>query len=283
MSDVIKIRTAGVNDYTNLANFLSFEYFIHRHLDWRPSLEWLGHQPFLIAEKNNEIVATYASPPDIPPVTWVRLFACNANLSRQDIWNRLFSNSLELFKNDVETIAALVIEKWFGKLLLANDFEFHQEIIVMKWNQKRPKDVPSDLNLIIRPMDYEDLPAVKILDNNCFPALWQFSSDALRNAFLNSGYATIVEVDNQIIAYQISTESLSSAHLARLAVDPIVRGKSVGFVIIRDMLDYFTKNNIYHITVNTQQDNLASQSLYRKAGFFPTDEKYPVLAYRLKR
>ena len=186
-------------------------------------------------------------------------------------------------ENDIKTIAALVIGKWFETLLKSNDFEFLQEIIVLKWDQNIPVKPQMEKNLFIRQMEYEDLPAVKQLDNICFPPLWQFSSDALRNAFLNSGYATIVENENQIVGYQISTESLSSAHLARIAVDPFARGKSIGLNIITDMLSHFKKNNINHITVNTQQDNLASQSLYRKTGFFPTEERYPVFAYHLKK
>ena len=59
MANNIKTRPAKKNDFSELANFLSFEYFVHRHLDWRSSLDWLGHQPFLIAENEREIVAIF--------------------------------------------------------------------------------------------------------------------------------------------------------------------------------------------------------------------------------
>ena len=128
-------------------------------------------------------------------------------------------------------------------------------------------------------MEYEDLPAVLALDHLSFPPLWQLSSADLKNAFLNSGYASIIEIDDRIIAYQISTESLSSAHLARLAVDPDLRGKLIGSNIMHDMLIHFIKKNVYRITVNTQNDNIASQNLYSKFGFLNTRERYPIMTF----
>jgi len=276
----IKIRPAGKNDFSELANFLSFEYFVHRHLDWRSSLDWLGHQPFLIAEKESEIVATLASPPDIPSVAWIRLFACNAFVDKSLIWDELFNQSLKNYGDEVNLIAALVMDKWFYKLLTSNKFDVYQEIIVMEWNQKIPSISGHQKDYLIRRMEYEDLPAVLTLDHLSFPPLWQLSTADLKNAYLNSGYASIIEIDGRILAYQISTESLSSAHLARLAVHPDIRGKLIGSYIMHDMLIHFTKKNIYRITVNTQNDNFASQNLYTKFGFLNTRENYPIMTFQ---
>lgn len=279
MANNIKTRLAGKNDYSELANFLSFEYFVHRHLDWRSSLDWLGHQPFLIAENEREIIATLASPPDIPSVAWIRLFACNAYVDKDLIWNELFNQSLKIYGKDINLVTALVMDKWFYSLLKSNQFDVHQEIIVMEWNQIIPSISDLHKDYFIRRMEYEDLPAVLALDHLSFPPIWQLSKAALQNAFLNAGYASIIEIEDRIIAYQISTESLSSAHLARLAVHPEIRGKLIGSNIIRDMLIHFTKKDIYRVTVNTQNDNVASQNLYLKSGFLTTRERYPVLTF----
>ncbi len=280
MANNIKTRLAEKNDYSELAKFLSFEYFVHRHLDWRSSLDWLGHQPFLIAENEHEIVATLASPPDIPSVSWIRLFACNAYVDKGFIWNELFRQSLKLYEKDINLIAALVLDKWFYNLLKSNQFDVYQEIIVMEWNQIIPSISDLHKDYFIRQMEYEDLSAVLELDHLSFPPLWQLSNTALQHAFLNSGYASIVETDDRIIAYQISTESFSSAHLARLAVHPDMRGKLIGSYVIQDMLIHFTKNDIYRITVNTQNDNVASQKLYLNCGFLTTRERYPIMTFR---
>jgi ribosomal-protein-alanine N-acetyltransferase len=281
MANNFKIRQAAVNDYSELANFLAFEYFIHRHLDWRSSLDWLGHQPFLIAENEREIVSVFASIPEIPSVSWIRLFACNAYVEKNYIWKELFDKSLSIYEKEVNLIATLVTEKWFYNLLKANQFDIFQEIIVMEWNRTVPSYQNLQKDFFIRPMLFEDLPAVLALDHLSFPPLWQLSGTAMQYAYLHSGYASIIEVEDQIIAYQISTESLSSAHLARLAVHPEWRGKLIGYHIIRDMLTHFSKNDISRITVNTQNDNISSQNLYLKCGFQSTREKYPVMAFQL--
>ena len=280
MANDIKIRPAGKNDFSELANFLSFEYFVHRHLDWRSSLDWLGNQPFLIAENEREIVATLASPPDIPSVAWIRLFACNAFVDKSLVWDQLFNQSLKNYGEEVNLIAALVMDKWFDRLLTSHKFDVYQEIIVMEWNQNIPSISGHQKDYLIRKMEYEDLPAVLTLDHLSFPPLWQLSTADLKNAYRNSGYASIIEIDGRILAYQISTESLSSAHLARLAVHPELRGKLIGSYIMHDMLIHFTKKNIYRITVNTQNDNFASQNLYAKFGFLNTRESYPIMSFQ---
>jgi ribosomal protein S18 acetylase RimI-like enzyme len=45
------------------------------------------------------------------------------------------------------------------------------------------------------------------------------------------------------------------------------------------MLSQFDRRGAQAVTVNTQQDNIASLSLYQKAGFRRTGEEYPVYQY----
>jgi hypothetical protein len=56
----VSIRSAEESDRNQLSNIIHFETHVHRHLDWRPPLDWIGYQPFLVALQNNQIIATLA-------------------------------------------------------------------------------------------------------------------------------------------------------------------------------------------------------------------------------
>jgi hypothetical protein len=47
----ITIRQATEDDRQKLAMLVHFEVYVHRHLDWRPPLDWLGSQPYLLQKK----------------------------------------------------------------------------------------------------------------------------------------------------------------------------------------------------------------------------------------
>jgi ribosomal protein S18 acetylase RimI-like enzyme len=98
-------------------------------------------------------------------------------------------------------------------------------------------------------------------------------------ALKQSSYSTVAVLDGKIIGYQLSTSRIGSAHLARLAVLPAYQGHSVGQSLVGDLLSHFSNSGIDEITVNTQSDNAASLSLYKKMNFQPMGESYPVFLY----
>jgi ribosomal-protein-alanine N-acetyltransferase len=282
MSSDITFIPAAPEDYADLSMFLSFEYFVHRHLDWRPSLAWLGQHPFWLAKVKNEIIACFAAVPEPQQYAWVRLFACSAVYSKTALWQEFLQKSLHQFSPQVKTIGALGMEKWFVKLLDQSDFKLFQRIIVLEWIKKKISGLPVPNGFQLRKMTEHDFAEVFLLDQKCFSPAWQLSLSAMENAFNQAGYATVMEQDNHIVAYQITTEALSSAHLARIAVDPALQGKRLGKFILNDLLYYYTHYGIERFTVNTQNDNFKSQALYHQAGFVETDENYAVYEYQIK-
>jgi ribosomal-protein-alanine N-acetyltransferase len=88
--------------------------------------------------------------------------------------------------------------------------------------------------------------------------------------------ATVAEADGQILGYQLSTRNPLGAHLARLAVRPEMQGRGLGRALIADLIQQAERHGMYHLTVNTQSDNLSSLALYKKIGFSETGERYPV-------
>jgi ribosomal protein S18 acetylase RimI-like enzyme len=125
------------------------------------------------------------------------------------------------------------------------------------------------------------LSGVAHLDARCFAPLWQLPEPSLKKAYQHAGYTTVAIHEGRIIGYQMSTESYSSAHLARLAVDPEYQGKNIGKVLLFDLFSHYATTGIDKITVNTQDDNFSSKALYSHMGFIQTEEKYPVLIRRI--
>ena len=59
-------RPITAKDRTQLASLIHFSTYVHRHLDWRSPLDWIGHPPYYVLESNDRLIASLACSPDIP-------------------------------------------------------------------------------------------------------------------------------------------------------------------------------------------------------------------------
>jgi ribosomal-protein-alanine N-acetyltransferase len=274
------VRQARPTDYPGLANLLETGPTVHRHLDWRSPLDWLGHDPFWLIEDKGKIVAAIACPADPPEVAWIRLFAVQAGLELKPTWQILFGKILDFYQNRPEIkIAAIAIYPWFANLIRQMDFRLHQEIVILEWENVLPPYVSSPSTVKIRRLEPADLPAVTNVDNRAFDPLWQNSQESLDLALKQASYATLAEMNGEIIGYQICTSAGYSAHLARLAVLPEKQRNSIGYLLVQDLLKYFSSQDVYRVTVNTQDNNHASLNLYHKMGFWLTGDQFEVFLF----
>ena len=56
------VRPADIKDHQQLSNLIFFETRLHRHLDWRSPLEWLGAPFYWALEEGGQITAALACP-----------------------------------------------------------------------------------------------------------------------------------------------------------------------------------------------------------------------------
>jgi ribosomal protein S18 acetylase RimI-like enzyme len=274
------VRQANKEDQGQLANLIHFETLVHRHLDWRPPLEWIGYEPYLVLEKDKRLVAALACPPDPPSIAWIRLFAAQENVKLVDVWSQLWSRALEMLSSEPGVqIAAIPLQVWFQRLLKTSHFQPVSEVVMMIWDTgKIPSEKPS-LEISIRPMSIDDLAAVEDIDREAFGSLWHNSRQSLEYAFRQAAIATVAHYNGKLVGYQISTAMQMGGHLARLATHPDYQRQGIGYAILRELLLQFKQRGAQRITVNTQEENLASISLYEDAGFMRTGETYPVFQY----
>lgn len=276
------VRPAEPQDRRHLASLIHFETHVHRHLDWRPPLDWLGHSPYLIAEAAGHITATLACPPDPPNAAWIRLFAFTSNTTAEEAWHNMWPVAQETLAQFPQTIVvAITLQKWFRQLLAANNFINTHNVVLLSWEHGLNNLPPSASRVNVRPMTHDDIPQVHQIDTAAFEPIWRNSQQALQLAFKQAVIATVAEDDNgSVLGYQISTPAPMGVHLARLAVLPRAQGQGIGYGLVRDLLEKFEESGDARVSVNTQDHNHASLALYKKAGFTLTDEAFPVFQYQ---
>ncbi|MGD8458224.1 MAG: GNAT family N-acetyltransferase [Anaerolineales bacterium] len=275
----VTVRSAEDGDRNQLSNIIHFEAHVHRHLDWRAPLDWIGFNPFVVAIQNNKIIATLACPPDPPGVAWVRVFVSGGNRSYEELWDLLWENAKpQLLNKNTNSIAAIPLQKWFRELLQDKGFEYIHNVIVFAWDNIH-KDLPQPEPIKIRNIYEEELPIIQEIDEEAFGPIWRNSLDSIILAYKQARLATVAEDQSGLVGYQISTSTPYGAHLARLAVRPCAQEKGIGYALTRHLQDQLNGPKPLRISVNTQDNNNASIALYKKAGFQKINEVYPVFRY----
>lgn len=276
------IREARLSDESRISNLLYFESYVHRHLDWRTPLDWLGASEYWVAEQGGLVNAALACPPDPENVAWIRLFVRSNLVSGRQAWHVLWETAKASLSDRYGiTIAAIVLHEWFQQLLQESGFVERQKIVLLEHTHASFSERPIPPGVAIRQMQRGDLPAVALLDAQSFDPIWHNSLFALERAFSQACPATVALFNEQVIGYQISTKNSFGVHLARLAVSPTFQGHGLGYAIVQDLLRQIYRMGIFRLTVNTQSDNGISLALYHKIGFSLTGEAYPVYTYQI--
>lgn len=269
-------RLANHEDEQRLKVFLDRSWNQHIHLDWRAPESWAKSGNCAVLEIEGCLAAVLAIP--ILPIepAWIRVFAVDYSLSLAKAWNALFPLLREgLQKAGSPPLCAVALRSWSIEYFQQARFIHIQDIVTFELGRPVSPGRPVP-GLRILPMSIEHVEAVAAIDQAAFESIWRNNSESVLQAFLHSAYATIAECDGQIVGFQISTENISSGHLARLAVSPGCQRSGVGSALVRDLVQQFFARGKKVVTVNTQSTNQTSQKLYQNLGFEFTGSRYPV-------
>ena len=278
----LEVRSAQDADYEDISQLIFLESQVHRHLDWRAPLDWLGRDPFLVIQEGGRLSAVLACPPDPDSIAWIRLFVSNSHISGQAAWQLLWPVAREqLGRQRGTTAAAIATQRWFEPILTQDGFELITHIVMLEWKDRPPPRATVPSAMRIRPMVGEDLPAVAEVDAAAFEPLWRNSLEALTYAKAQASYVSVAEDSTGLLAYQLSTSGTFGTHLARLAVRPQAQRRGLGRALVADLIEHMPVLPEPRLTVNTQANNGASLALYDALGFRRTGEQYPVYALRV--
>lgn len=278
----LSLRPALPSDRNAVVSLTRHERRVHTHLDWRPVEDWLGVQPFLLAERGKRPVGALACPPAPPDTAWLRLFAVADGLSEATIWNLLWPEARgQLQALGVKIAAVLCLEDWIEPLCQATGFEQTHAVVVLSWAGGPVPPLWQNRPAAVRQARSEDTEAIIAADAEAFVSPWQLSPEMIRLAMAQADFLTVAEAGGRVAAYQLTTPSPNGAHLARLAVRPEWQGRGLGTALTAHMLHHYHGRGAREITVNTQDSNAASLALYRRLGFELTGTRFPVFQLSL--
>lgn len=276
---IASIRHPLEQDASRLARLLHFTPWVHRHLGWRDALDYIQNEAFWLLEApGGEIRAALCAPLEENQIAWLRLFGDFSDDLLDEDWQMLWQLA-ETYFNDHRpaTVAALVLQDWMQDLLKQSGFRVDEHIINLDLSLKEPLPFFSHgEDLVLRPMQQSDLPAIAAVDAAAFVSLWQNSLSDLKKAYAKSSWAILAEIEEQPVGYLIAIQSFHGVHIARLAVHPAAQGRGVGRALCLDLLQAAWQRGWQHITVNTQESNQRALNLYQSLGFLPERERYPV-------
>lgn len=279
--DQLIIKNVDDDDWQAVARLIHAHPKVHRHLGWRPPLDWLGSGPYLGGFRGEELVGVLACPPDEDGVAWLRLLAFEPEQDPEEMWDLLWpaAKSDLAGRREVESVSVLIMHPWLEEALLESGFRHTYDVIVMGWDASRGTYPSPVAGVQIQKMKEKDLEEVYAIDQAAFDPLWRNSLQSLRVAFQVATLTGVARVEEDLAGYHISTADTLGGHLARLAVHPDFQGRGVGKALVRHVLRTFESMGMVRVSVNTQRDNLASIKLYEKFGFTRSDESYPIYQY----
>ncbi len=296
IAPILQVRPAVASDQRRLADLIAYESHVHKHLDWRVPIDWLGSPNFWLMEVQDRLLAALACPQDPPGIAWVRLFVHSALIDALEAWSVLWGTARDQIAAALlnsgpaagVTVAAIALKPWFQDLLPPSGFKLHQHILLLEWERTaawvqrdlQPAAPLSDIH--IRLMKADDLAEVAAVDADAFDLLWRNSQETLGRALSQALYASVAEQGGRLIGYQLSTGNAFGAHLGRLAVRRAAQGNGLGEALLSDLQGWLSVRGLLRLTVNTQADNAASLRLYQKAGFMRTGEVYPVFIREIR-
>jgi ribosomal-protein-alanine N-acetyltransferase len=268
-------RPATAQDQAGIASLTHFESRVHIHLDWKSAEDWIGAQPFFIAERRGRLVGALACPPAPPDTAWVRVFALQGNISGEAVWQVLWPRARRVLEEmGTRQVAGLSLDDWIDPLYVAAGFVHTHSVVVLTRPGAPVPAVHSPARIrLATAAEYDTLLAV---DTAAFKTPWQISAVIARKAMSQARWLTLAEVDGQIVGYELTTPTANGSHLSRLAVLPAWQGRDIGAALVADMIERCRQDSPCEVSVNTQDTNTASLALYRRLGFRRNGVSYPV-------
>ncbi|GJM42488.1 MAG: hypothetical protein DHS20C20_27700 [Ardenticatenaceae bacterium] len=288
------IRVATKSDAGAILRLLQTAVYSHLHVDWYLPGDWIGASGFVVVPKNektassnsltaklfqdrNDLFACLAATADPPPAAWVRVAAFSDAKNAKETLARLFANVVPALRQQgITQLAWLAVEEW--PLPWLPQFGFYPGSYIetyVKEDRYLP-DVVSVPGLTIRQVYSTDFEALADLEKASFAPLWRQSAQALAVARPQAFSFDVALLDDEIVGYQLSAKAEAGAHLVRLTVHPEKHGLGIGSALLKHAFAYYYKRGLYTISLNTQVENRASQKLYQKFGFEPTQQRMPI-------
>lgn len=130
------------------------------------------------------------------------------------------------------------------------------------------------MNVIIRKMTVEDVPAVSAIDRMSFTLPWPESAFRYEVNDNHLAQCFVAETgDGQIVAAVVSWVIIDELHIATVATHPDFRRQGIGAQIFQDSLRNGFAAGARLAFLEVRESNEAAQAMYRRFGFEATGRR----------
>jgi ribosomal-protein-alanine N-acetyltransferase len=123
--------------------------------------------------------------------------------------------------------------------------------------------------LQIRPMTFDDLPAVHLIERASFTTPWPPHAYRQELATNRLAHYLVAVRRGEIVAYGGVWVMVDEAHVTTFAVHPRYRRQGIGERLLLALLDLSIERHAREATLEVRLSNLPARRLYEKYGFRP--------------
>ena len=120
---------------------------------------------------------------------------------------------------------------------------------------------------VLRRMTISDVAAVHRLEEAIFSMPWSEKDFVYEMTENKVARYLVIEEAGEIIAFAGAHIILDQAHVTNIAVRQDCRGRGLGRMITRALMQYASNLGAEYLTLEVRQSNVTAQNLYKSLGF----------------
>lgn len=272
-----KVRILGIEDLPLLERLLRTSEYIYQRFTLEELPALLKHYPTVGIFNGESLVGFLLSQTVNAPSAWIGGFGVSWTESQAyDSLLRMLLEGLEplLIARGVHHLhysGSDMEQDWLRDDLLTCGFAPHRLLYAY---DKFDYRVPSEGNqqVTIRPFEPGDIPALLVIEKECFEHLWRYDAVAFTDIADSHPYFVVAELDGKVVGYQFNALDSESGYLVRIAVHPSFGSRGIGARLMAEAIHFFQDEQVLRILLNTQDDNIYAHRLYEWFGFIRTQQ-----------
>jgi ribosomal protein S18 acetylase RimI-like enzyme len=113
----------------------------------------------------------------------------------------------------------------------------------------------------------ESVDELLALDHESFEPLWAYDRAILAGYVASDRLVEARTAEGELAGFTLSLVENGQGSLGRLAVDPALRRRGLGSVLVEDAVRALAWQGVGYVTLTTQVENTAARALYARCGF----------------
>jgi len=272
-----QLRILGSDDRRLLERLLRTSEYIYQRFTLEELPALLKHYPTVGILSGESLVGFLLSQTVNAPSAWIGGFG--VSWTESHAYDRLLRTLLEglvplLVARGVRYLhysGSDIEQDWLRDVLLTHGFAPYRLLYAY---DKFDYHVPGEGNqqVTIRPFEQRDIPALLVIERECFEHLWRYDAVAFTDIAGTHPYFVVAELDGKVVGYQFNALDGESGYLVRIAVHPAFGGRGIGARLMAEAIHFFEDAQVLRILLNTQDDNIHAHRLYEWFGFIRTQQ-----------